>query len=282
MTKSALLKIVLICSGLFLLFLNIFGLFIPLRSPYIGALLNEKADISPEKLFFEIDKISIDTTGDLQNLNKIIDNAMVFYWDDNGADRLNLTIPIYENYLLFIITKIYPVFEKKYPFNKFDSPFKKYEFSDYKKGLIRGLGLCSQHAIVLSGILDEKNIENKIVDIGGHVIVLATIDKKNYMALDPTFGVILDSDYYDLIRNKNFSFILNQYLKYGLDANGAEYYTQMYITKDDNIEYESIAAYHGKERFYKYYMEETLYLLKWLIPAALLAFALYKRKRKLI
>ena len=62
-------------------------------------------------------------------------------------------IPIYENYLLFIASYRYP------------DEYLKYEFVDYRKAIERGIGLCSQQAIIVSEILNSFRLRRTIYPI---------------------------------------------------------------------------------------------------------------------
>lgn len=100
-------------------------------------------------------------------LNNAINKGIAHYWADEGILKYNIRIPIYENYLLFLASYTSPRL------------FRKYEYCNYRKAVERGIGLCSQHAIIISKILEENGINSKIIGLSGHVVTMAQIHKEN-------------------------------------------------------------------------------------------------------
>ena len=75
------------------------------------------------------------------------------YWRDEGINKYYLRIPFWENYLLYIASYIDP------------EEYLKYEFYDYRRAIERGVGLCSQQAIIVSTWFDS----NPQKDIPEHI-----------------------------------------------------------------------------------------------------------------
>jgi len=102
---------------------------------------------------------------------------------NEGIEKYHLRVPVWENYLLYAASYINP---KRY---------RKYEFSNYKKNLERGAGLCSTHSTVVKGILLDNGIKAELLDVGGHhVVVRAELgDNATYM-LDPDYGIFVPHD----------------------------------------------------------------------------------------
>ncbi len=173
---------VLFVIGLVLLALNITGLFKSLRNP----------DLYHEEQTRRVNDIAIGYPQVLQELerkdgesekefsiriNKVVNDGLMHYWEDDAVKKYYLTVPVWENYLLNLAAQIKP---KKY---------RKYEFSDYRKNLKRGTGLCSTHCTVVKGVLNENDIEAELLDLGGHVVITAKVkDNKNFI-LDPDYGI---------------------------------------------------------------------------------------------
>jgi hypothetical protein len=120
-----------------------------------------------------------------------------YIWNDKIINN-NLTIPIYENYIIW--------------FKQFTNPeiYKSYEFCGYKHALERKVGLCSQHAIIVDGILKDKNIPSKIVRLTGHIVVMAEVSDGENWILDSDYDVIVP---YSLAEIEKDSTIIIPYYK---------------------------------------------------------------------
>ena len=180
--------------GFFLFIINIIGLFISLRNESIYQEKNTfftNDIILTEKEFYDrINKAVIDKKEYITNLNEAVNQGIAKYWRNAGINKYNLRIPFYENYLLFIASYLNP------------EEYLKYEFVDYRKAIERGIGLCSQQAIIVSEILLEKSIPSFIVGLSGHVVLRAQVDKSHdeWWVLDPDYGVVIPYDI-DIIEN---------------------------------------------------------------------------------
>jgi len=175
--------------GLFLLALNIFGLFRTMRNPDIyteeNIIKNRKNDITIR--YPEVKKLLLKKPGESNEafairINKVVNDGFCHYWKDAGISKYHERVPAWENYLLFLASYIDP------------KDYRKYEFSDYKKNLERGVGLCSSHSIVVKGVLNDYGIDASLWDIAGHVVVRANVDEKKWIILDPDFGVVVPYD----------------------------------------------------------------------------------------
>lgn len=116
-------------------------------------------------------------------INKVVNKGFAHYWKREGIDKYYLRVPIWENYLLFFASYVNP---KRY---------ERYEFSNYKKNLERGVGLCSAHSIIVKGILMENGMKAELLDLGGrHVVVRAEINDSITYILDPDYGIVVPCD----------------------------------------------------------------------------------------
>ena len=140
--------------GLFLLAINIIGLFKTMRNPDIyteeNTLKNRISDITIK--YPEIKKLLVKKPGESNEafavrINKVVNDGFSHYWKEAGIDKYHIRVPLWENYLLFAASYIDP------------KEYKKYEFSNYKKNLERGVGLCSSHSIVVKGVLKDHGID---------------------------------------------------------------------------------------------------------------------------
>jgi hypothetical protein len=183
-------KKILFVLGVLLLGINIYGLFKSLRNPAIyteeNTLHNRIGDITIR--YPDIKKLLIrrdhESNKDFAiRINKVVNDGFAHYWKEEGITKYNLRVPIWENYLLYIASYIDP---KEYG---------KYEFSNYKKDLERGVGLCSSHSIVVKGVLLDNGIKAELLDVGKkHVVVRAELAGDSAYILDPDFGVVVPYD----------------------------------------------------------------------------------------
>lgn len=95
-----------------------------------------------------------------------------------------MRIPITENFIFYVYEKL----------GWMASP--KYEYCDPWRALDRGVGVCSQAAMVLSKLLEIREIENRVVAFEEHVVVEAQVDKENdeWWIFDPDYGVTIETD----------------------------------------------------------------------------------------
>lgn len=176
--------------GLVLLCINIVGLFKSMRNPELYTLehtiKNRIGDVTIK--YPDIKEQLVRKSGESERdfsirINSVIHDGFAHYWKREGIDKFNMRIPVWENYLLYGASYVKP--EK----------YERYEFTDYKKGLERGVGVCSGHSIVLKGILKENGIKAELLDVGGrHVVVRAELNDASALLLDPDFGIAVPHD----------------------------------------------------------------------------------------
>ncbi len=192
-----------------------------------------------------------------------VNSGVAHYWSEEGREKYNLTIPIYKNWILWL--------------GQFTNPKrnKYYEFCDYKKALDRRVGLCSQQAIIICGILNEKGIDCKMVGLRGHVVAMAEISTGKYWILDSDYGVIIpysireieenpsivESYYSDKLRYNHYSLSQNKNnpisLKRMIEIYG----------KEGNRVGDGVEGYKGKKAVLK---EKRSFFLIWIIPVLLM------------
>ena len=181
---------ILLFIGLILLAINIYGLFKTMRNPAVyseeQSLRNRINDISiqyPEILDMLKRKDHESNVDFAVRINKVVNDGFIHYWKDAGIEKYHLRVPVWENYLLNLASTISP---KKY---------RRYEFSQYKKNLERGAGLCSTHSTIVKGVLLDNGIKAELMDVGGrHVVVRAEFNDTTAYILDPDFGVVVPHD----------------------------------------------------------------------------------------
>jgi hypothetical protein len=181
---------ILLIFGLLLLGFNIYGLFKSMRNPAVYSeektLRNRVNDISihyPEILELLKKKDNESNMDFAVRINKVVNDGFIHYWKEAGITKYHLRVPVWENYLLYFASYVCP---KKY---------RTYEFSNYRKNLERGVGLCSTHSTIVKGVLLENGIKAELMDVGGHhVVVRAEIDDTATYMLDPDFGIVVPYD----------------------------------------------------------------------------------------
>jgi len=262
-------KQVLFFIGIVLLAINIFGLFKSLRNPAIyteeETLHNRLNDITIKYPQIKNDFARRDNETDKEfaiRMNTVVNKGMCHYWKDEGLTKYNLRVPVYENYLLYAAAYIDP---KQYG---------KYEFSDYKKDLERGVGLCSTHSIVLKGILNKNGIDASLWDIAGHVVLRTKVSENEWYMLDPDFGVVVPYDTAAIEANPEI--VRPAY------ANMAALY---YPDAKEPYTTDHVVEIYGKEGNHIYkvdnWFEYFSYVAVWIIPFLLmLPYSMYLFKSK--
>jgi hypothetical protein len=250
----------LFALGIFLLALDIFGLFKSMRN---------------EALYSEVTPYRNDITVRLEDAKKQFDrkenetdkdyalrecmlfnHAMAHYWKDEDIRKYHMRVPLWENYLLTI--------------KEWITGNKKYVFRNYKKAVERGVGICSQPCTALQDLLQEKGIKADLWDIAGHVVVGVKFNDGSEYTLDPDYG---------------------HCIPYGMTAieNNPELARPTYANQDevyepglkDHKHTNDILEEYGKEGNHIYTMakgfENFSYVAIWIIPFLLVLPWLLKR-----
>jgi hypothetical protein len=191
-------------------------------------------------------------------LNNAINDGILHYWewdDDNDPDpyqiEYNLRIPFWDNYIMFIL----------HGFGKTN-----YEFYDYKKAIERGVGVCSQQAMLMVDFLQKNDVEAYILYLGGkHTVLTTRVNNNEWWVLDPDYGVVLKKDIN--ILKKNPEYIINQYK----NKFGNKLSDEQYQDLKDIYTKEEIKICDKESECYKYlermrYREYLYYKLIWIFP----------------
>ena len=182
----------------------------------------------------------------------VVNGAMAHYWKDEGIDAFNLRVPIWENHLFWIAGLLWP------------ERFRRWEFADIDKALERGVGLCSQHAIILNQVLWDNGIESHIVSLGAHVVVTARVAPRDWYLLDADYGVVLPHNL-NVIANRP-ELIRPYYFEQGYKAERVAILEATYRPEKNRIFNTAngtyILRYRGWERLF--------YLGIWVLPALLM------------
>lgn len=220
---------ILLGLGIVLVAINIYGLFKTMWNP---AIFEEEITIRNRVNdatigYPEIKELLKRKPGESNvefgvRINKVVNKGMIHYWRDAGIEKYHLRVPVWENYLLYTASYISP---KRY---------KKYEFSNYKKNLERGAGLCSTHSTVVKGVLLENGIKAELLDVGGHhVVVRAELDDNDTYMLDPDYGIFVPYDTAAITANPElareaYRDLASHYYPDAVDPYTTDYVTEIY------------------------------------------------------
>ena len=236
--------------------LNIYGIFQGMRANAIDfAELRFEDDVSYnyDEAIEEIAQLDDHTDEEkVFEINRIVSKTLAHipWYEEADPTRFNQLVPVYENFILYLLGHFSGIPE-----------FQKYHFTDYKRSLSRGVGICGDASMVLSQILSEKGIDSKIVSLKSHVVVEVVLGDKTFMA-DPDFGVVIPHKINEISVNSNLV---------------GDYYRSLGYTEGDVKALES--AFSSAPTFWddpshfmtnKYYFERISYVLKWLIPTLIM------------
>lgn len=284
---------VLFIAGWLILLLNVCGLMLTMRSSRVGdpALFYFPDDVTlTDREFWDVvnhreendsNKSDFSAIGVIQNilhywegfweqlnqpesgdrieairLTFAVNQAMLHYWDEDGMGAIPLRVPWWENYWLWLASYVKPEI------------FRQYEFMDARKAVERGVGLCSQQALVLEQLLERRGIEAEIVGLDGHVVVTARIkwdtgDSAEWL-LDPDYGVIIPHSLAEVESQPDL--IRPCYEFGGYSAEQIETLTGIYGPAGNR-------RFAGAREWYahKYWFERASYAAKWALPLLLMA-----------
>ena len=252
--------------GLLLLAANTVGLFLSLRNNeiYTDPLAAFPNDIVLTYDEFQEQVKRLPGEPDLDyiyRLNGVVNNGMAHYWRAEGAERYNIRVPIWENYLLFAGSFLWPY------------AFGSYEFQDPEKSMERGVGWCSHQADLLNRLLLREGIaaQTLFLNDGKFVTMHAVVQVQTggeWLIADPDYGVVMPFHISEVEANPS---IVKPYYT---DISRAEWAArgQNYVpTGDLAVNLYSGAANQlvmpseGRANF-----EKVVYLVKWLLPVFLM------------
>ncbi len=199
-------------------------------------------------------------------LTFVIQNALAHIedWETQPPDLYSQRVPAKENIWLHLVGRL-----------SGEEQLQRYHFSDFRKTLERGIGLCGDTSTMLSDILWDNHIPNSILAFKRHVVVEVRPDNQSPYILDADYGVYFENSAgSDDIASKK-ALINNQYKDAGYDAATALKLSEILVEEFDL--YQNTFDFMKK----RYVLERLLYLLKWLAPSLLLLVAVlpYLRKR---
>lgn len=164
--------------------INITGFFVGIRAPGIDGYI----DIAGPTTTYNVTRHSLNAhqpknydAQALAEVTKLFNDGMAHIDPADieafGVRRFNGSVPITENYILYLLSYLKP------------DTYLDYEFCSYQKALERGTGRCGQQSLALVDFLDKKGVETGFVHVGDlHTLVTARSEDRGWILLDPDFG----------------------------------------------------------------------------------------------
>jgi hypothetical protein len=190
--------------------------------------------------------------------NGIVQDALahIHNWESQPPDLYKQRVPFYENYFLYL-------------FGRFsDQPnIRRYHFADYRKSLERGIGICGDHAVVMSQLMSKIGVESSLLAMDGHVLLATHESDGTFGILDADYGVDFIVDNLDMLKDRDLI----------TKAYSAEGYPDDVVAEMADILGGTYDEYNDTFDFMKrrYIFEKISYVMKWLIPAVLALTGLY-------
>ena len=253
---------VLALSGLALLALNLYGFTQDLRpdglTPEVLRFGEQDLSLTPpelEQAIFrlpgETDKqyakrLTLDLAGGIAHVE----------WEAFDPDLFHQRVPVWENYILHLMGVVTSIPE-----------YQRYHYANPYRSIERGIGICGDASMTLSGLLDEQGIANKIITVPGHVMVEAYFDGEPLL-LDADFGVVLEQGI--MFYEQNPQALISAYQQQLGRVNDGELMIAGNLIKD------GFKYWNGTSHFItkKYYFEKVAYVVKWAFPVTLLLIAM--------
>jgi len=190
-------------------------------------------------------------------ITTVIERGMAHIkWIVYPEEQFNQLIPIWENYFLYFMGKYSGIPE-----------FERYHYANYHRSLERGIGICGDASMVMSQLLDEQGISNKILTFPGHVVVVASFKNGKQYIFDADYGVVIPYSLDELASNS--SEIAKLYSDAGYPRRDFLLFQKIYK--------QTPSVFNGVQHFItnKYYFEMITYWLKWPLPIGMMLLAIF-------
>ena len=243
--------------GVALLFLNLVGLVIPLRSPAITADFADFARPSTTSYESAMETLDALTAADPETLASKA--TQVFFQGmahvdpkdaaAHGLELYRMRVPAWENYLLFGLSYLKP------------DTYRDYEFSSFERALERGTGRCGQQALALVSFLSQQGLKTGFVDLGGHTLATVEVSPGLWHLLDPDYGAVIPFDLQTAEANP--SRVLEYYRGTAAEERGL---AELYEPKGNELWLGGPEARWGRASS----IELLFYWLKWVLPLVLI------------
>ena len=257
-------------TGLFLLMVNLYGLNRDIRvDDFDNQYLLFPNDQPVDFKLTSLELLRRQNENDIEfasRITMVIERGMAHIkWIVYPEEQFNQLIPIWENYFLYFMGKYSGIPE-----------FERYHYANHHRSLERGIGICGDASMVMSQLLDEQGISNKILTFPGHVVVAASFKNGKQYIFDADYGVVIPYSLDEFASNS--SKIAKLYSDAGYPRRDFLLFQKIYK--------ENYNEWDGVEHFItnKYYFEMVAYWLKWPLPICMMLLAIFMlnktRKRK--
>lgn len=251
-----------------LLSLNLYGLTQPLRSEELINYRDLQSHHGPQLDCAALEALSqqqnsLDRREFAINAARIVSRVIVFSLPRNRPElaRLHHIVPPEKNYLLWLASWTRP------------HPFSRMEYFEWRRGAARGVGACSQAAMVLCNYLNSHGFDCDVVGLEGHVVTRLNpeTDPDAPLVLDPDQGIAFDHSLETLEQRPEV--VRNRYLnnartnateRHAYWDQQAEHLAEAYCSEGNRV-YEDAREYFG----YATLVDQSR-LLKWIFPLTLL------------
>ena len=229
--------------------LNVFGLFQSLEYPGLARMYKNTGEAPPLE-DWAAQARRRPNEPDLafaRRMTTLVNRRMIYFWPPEQDDSFNV-LP-WENFFIWL--------------DLLDETDTRYQYQNPFKALERGVGICSQHAMALAGLLVPEGVGARVVGLRGHVVVEARLDGRPCI-LDATKDVVLPYSIQQV--GQTPSLIYSAYREKGFQPS--------YIARLEKI-YGPEGNYFWDYRVPVSFWEKCLveesrrYILKWLVPALL-------------
>jgi hypothetical protein len=257
------LAIVCLVAGTLLMALNIYGLTQPIRKPGLGVNDLEQLRFVPEEVWSYEQSLTaiakLDASRPPSELapqaNRVVNQSLVHVsWNEVNPIEYRQLVPVWENYFLWAIGTFSGL-----------PQFERYHYANYKRNLKRGIGICGDASTILSSIMDNHGIPNRIISFDGHVIVEYEREDGGLELIDPDFGVELGMTLDELLERPEKA--KEKYLAAGYSEKESETLRKAYQTGHSIFD----DTFHFMSK--RYIFEAVSYWLKWLMPIFLILFS---------
>jgi len=242
--------------GALLLALHLGGRVVPLRNP---AIYSERTPFPHDiQLTYEEARSQLvrraGETAEAYALraHDVVTRGMAHYWRDDGVDKYHLRLPPWENYVLWAASFVRP------------GMYRKWEFADPDRALERGVGLCSQAAIVLVHALRNNGVPAVIVGLDGHVVAMAAVAPGKRILLDADYGVVVPFGLTEVSANPD---LVRPYYAAKYPPAKVDQMVGIYGPKGNFLDPSGAANYTAV----RHRREVISYTLCWVIPLVLMA-----------
>lgn len=244
--------------------INIYGMTQPIRKPGLGVTDHDQLRFIPEQVWSYEDSLTainglnavLPRSVLAEAANRVVHQSLVHPdWEEIDPVEYRQLVPIWENYFLWGIGKFSGL-----------PQFERYHYADYERNIKRGIGICGDASTILSSVLDQHQIPNRIVSFGGHVIVEYEREDGASQLLDPDFGISLMLTLDELLARPEL--VRTRYLEAGYSVAEVDDLISIYQT--------DFALFDNTYHFMtlRYIFENASYVAKWVFPLLLILLAL--------